>query len=88
MISSPFDCTTSQKQFRKKEEFILFFRGMTKEYQNVFRSDSLVLFHLVCDLEVAMKQMSEVKQHLSTAKHLAGLERKGSNGNDRMIHLI
>lgn len=67
---------------KEKENLSSFYRRVTKEYQNVFRSDQSVLFCLVCDIEIAAKQMSQVKQHVSTAKHLAGLKRKTTNENN------
>lgn len=66
---------------KEKENLSSFYRRVAREHQNVFRSDKSVLFCMVCDSNVAAKQMSQVTQHLSTAKHLAGLKRKAADPN-------
>ena len=66
---------------KEKETLSSFYRRVSKEYQNVFRTDNSVLFCLICDCEVPAKQICQVRQHLSTKKHLASVKRKSSVEN-------
>lgn len=58
-----------------------FFNKIVKEHPNEFQTDGSVLFCKMCDIEVNAKQMSQVKQHIVTGKHLTGVNRKiGKSG--------
>lgn len=61
---------------KAKEKKSGFYSRVRQENPNVFRADDSVLFCLLCDIDVKATQMSQVKQHLVTAKHLAAIERK------------
>lgn len=63
-----------------KEKTSDFFRRIASEYPNVFCTDDSVLFCVLCDIDIKAAQMSQVKQHLATAKHLAAIERKKKQG--------
>lgn len=61
---------------RNKESRGEFYKRIASDYPGVFRCDNSVLFCLMCDTDVAAKQASQVKQHLSTTKHSEAVERK------------
>lgn len=58
-----------------------------KEYPNDFQTDGSILFCKKCDIEVSANQISQVKQHLETGKHLASVKRK-SAGSDSKTQLL
>lgn len=65
-----------------------FFGRVVKEYSNDFQTDGSVLFCKMCDIEVAAKQMSQVKQHLGTTKHLLSVGRKSENSDGKTQSLL
>lgn len=73
---------------KEKETLDLFFQRIVDEYKGEFRTDGKVLFCLMCDCEVAAKQKSQVKQHRSTAKHLAGGERKSKDDSSKKTQAL
>lgn len=53
-----------------------FLKRVVKEYPGQFRCDKDVLFCLMCDIRVSIKQLSQAKQHISTQKHQDAIDRK------------
>lgn len=70
-----------KKMPKIKESIPTFYRRMVKEYPGVFRADNSVLFCLLCGCDINAKQLFQVKQHLSTGKHLTQVEKKNEHAN-------
>lgn len=71
-----------------KENEKSFFFKVVKKYPNEFQSDGSVLFCKKCDIEVTASQMSQVKQHLKTGKHLASIKRKKLDADGKTQSLL
>lgn len=56
----------------------MFFRRMVSEYKGVLRTDNSALYCLVCGVQLKAKQVSQVKQHLETTKHITILQKTGA----------
>lgn len=57
-------------------------------HPKVFRHDGEVLFCLMCDDIVNASQISQVTQHLQTAKHLGNVQRKEKTANPKVQALL
>lgn len=66
---------------KSKEPISAFYRRMVKEYPGVFKTDNTVLFCLLCESDINARQLFQVKQHLSTGKHLAQVAKKDQRAN-------
>lgn len=73
------------KMPKHKETISSFYRRMTIEFPNVFRTDGSVLFCLACDTDIPAKQRCQVKQHLETSKHISSLTRKNKSGTSQAL---
>lgn len=72
---------------KDKESLSAFYARVVKEFPNEFRCDTKVLFCLLCDGDVTAKQISQVKQHRATKKHLEAIQRKtgGEKGSSQTL---
>lgn len=73
---------------KTKELKINFFKRISNDHPNVFRSDDSVLFCLMCDEKVNANQYSQVNQHIKTGKHVANVQRKSKHGNIKNQSLL
>lgn len=71
-----------------KETQPAFNRRMVDSNPGIFRCDGSVLFCLLCDSDVSANQLSQVKQHLKTAKHTESAERKRQGGSSSSQSLL
>lgn len=60
-----------------KETPSMFYHRMVSEYRGLLRTDNSALYCLVCEAQLKAKQVSEVKQHLNTTKHITILQKTG-----------
>lgn len=70
---------------KEKESLSSFYLRVVKEYPKEFRCDKSVLFCLLCDTEVAAKQIFQVKQHRETKKHLQAIQRKTGESSSQSL---
>lgn len=54
----------------------------------IFQHDGQVLFCVVCDEKVNVKQISQVTQHIQTAKHARNNQRKSKKADSRVQTLL
>lgn len=61
---------------KAKESLSELLKRVVKKYPMQFRSDKEVLFCLICDKRVSVKQIFQVEQHLATQLHKDAIGRK------------
>lgn len=73
---------------KTKEKSSIFLARVVSEFPDDFQSDGSILFCKRCDIEVAAKQISQVKQHMETGKHLSSLKRKTGNVGEKTQSML